>query len=60
MHIYFDTNIYSYICSTGETVEITKILRRHDCTLVASAGNLFEMYAIRVIKPAGSRDPDFG
>jgi hypothetical protein len=42
----FDTNIYSYIHEKNECVAVLRTLQDFDCAVVASAGNLFEIYAI--------------
>jgi hypothetical protein len=47
--VYFDTNIYSFICATNEVTQVARLLAAHSCVLVASAGNLFEMYAIELL-----------
>jgi len=45
-HIYFDTNIYSFVKSCNELHSMHKMLKAYNCKLTASSGNLFEVYAI--------------
>jgi hypothetical protein len=46
VRLYFDTNIYSFIRARNELAQVARLLVAHSCTLIASQGNLFEMYAI--------------
>lgn len=46
MKLYFDTNIYSFVASTGEAAELRTYLRRERHIVTASQGNITEIYAI--------------
>lgn len=52
MNLYFDTNIYSFVASTGETAKLRTYLRKEHHILTASLGNVIEIFAIpdRVIQ----------
>jgi hypothetical protein len=47
MLVYFDTNVYSHISEAESEQEVKSAIKRLGWEIIASADNLFEMYAIR-------------
>lgn len=46
MLVYLDTNVYSHICESRATAKVSETIHRLGWEVVASADNLFEMFAI--------------